>query len=573
MTVPISKTRAVFVILLIGFIVRIWGVSQELPHHYYIDENGVIATSLKLGTGDLNPHYFIYPTFWYYTLFFFYGLYYLIGKLIGLFVTVEDYVFLYIKDPTSFFLIARWLSVLMGTAAVWGTYLLGKKLFTKEVGLVAAALLSVMPLHVLNSHYAIVDVPMVTIFIFALLSIVSVMKKGTAASYYVSGCLIGLSTATKYTAGIAIFPLFYAHWQALIGRVKVSLSNIFLSRLLWSSCLLAGLVFIAACPFSVLDYRKFIGDLVNQWQASKVGMYGWELQPETVKLFVTTILRKAVTAPLWYISVAGFLYACLRRKREDIFLLLPLIFYFLVMSNSKLIYDRYLLPMLPILAVFSGRLISAAAGWVRIRPHKVKSALMTTAAVLLMIAPLRESVAIDRALTRPSGPTIMKEWVEKNIPGGSRILLDSSKVPLVNSPESLRKLHREKYSSRKKYGYRKMTDLFFDLQIEASRQAPITYDLSTLVHPIGYLSDEGEFHQEWVTLEKAREMLRYKGKYDYIIITAYYRAHYLGEAARALPERFYYIREFYRSLEEDCVLMKEFSSGGKWQMRVYKVRR
>lgn len=56
-------------ILLISLIVRLWGIWHGLPYEYDLDEHKFISTSLRFGTGDLNPHYFVYPTLFFYALF------------------------------------------------------------------------------------------------------------------------------------------------------------------------------------------------------------------------------------------------------------------------------------------------------------------------------------------------------------------------------------------------------------------------------------------------------------------------------------------------------------------------
>ena len=60
---------------------------------------------------------------------------------------------------TNVYLAARVVAVVMGTAAVAATYWAGKTLYSAPVGLVAASMLCVAPIHVQHSHFATVDVP------------------------------------------------------------------------------------------------------------------------------------------------------------------------------------------------------------------------------------------------------------------------------------------------------------------------------------------------------------------------------------------------------------------------------
>jgi len=558
------------VILLVALALRMWNIRQDLPYHYYHDESGVVYDALKMGTGDLNPHYFIYPTLWYYALLSLYGCYFLVGKMAGLFGSARDFALLYLKDPSSFFLLARTLAALMGTAAVWATYRLGKRLFGKSIGLIAAAFFAVLPLHVQNSHYAIVDTPMVTLFICSLFLIASVMRKGKSLQYALSGIVLGLAVATKYTAGVTALSLFYAHW--VISRQRnYPFQRFAFSRDLWVSYLLACAAFIIACPFSVLDYRTFIGDLVNQWQCSQSGWYGWEKQPKTLAFFFFGVLKDGMSIPLWIVSLAGIAYAFIRHTKEDILLLTSLVFYLAVMAHSKLTYARYMLPVLPIAAVVSARLVSDLAGTLPLRTKKAAWSCRLILTAGLIFSPLSRSINIDRVFARPALLTQVTKWIEVHIPQGSRILVDEYSMPLVNTPENLRALQKAKLSSRKDFGYRKMTDMFFELQLEAARQAPISYRLTTLPHPVGYLADEKGYHQEWVTIDAVSQMTGYRGKYDYIVISEYRERYYSGARGENIPKRFNFMRDFYRSVQEHCRLVQEFSEGGSWQIRIYQV--
>ena len=74
-----------FIILLIAFFLRIWGISFGLPGIDHGDETEVVNHAVRFGSGDLNPHRFQYGSLFQYILFVFYGAYFLIGYLLGTF--------------------------------------------------------------------------------------------------------------------------------------------------------------------------------------------------------------------------------------------------------------------------------------------------------------------------------------------------------------------------------------------------------------------------------------------------------------------------------------------------------
>jgi hypothetical protein len=74
------------VVFLIALLFRLWGVNYDLPYSYHPDKPvalAILQTMLK--TGDLNPHFFHWPSFLLYINLATYIPYYLLGKLLGVF--------------------------------------------------------------------------------------------------------------------------------------------------------------------------------------------------------------------------------------------------------------------------------------------------------------------------------------------------------------------------------------------------------------------------------------------------------------------------------------------------------
>ena len=108
---------------------------------------------------------------------------------------------------------------LLGTVSVWLLYLVGARLFSRAVGLLASAVLAVAFLPVFYGHLALNDVPTLAPLTLSLLGTAGVLRQGRMLDYLVAGIGLGLATATKYTAGVMILPLLAAAVaQYLDGR-------------------------------------------------------------------------------------------------------------------------------------------------------------------------------------------------------------------------------------------------------------------------------------------------------------------------------------------------------------------
>ena len=62
-------------------------------------------------------------------------------------------------DIAAVYQTGRALSAVIGTATVWLTYRIGRDLRSAPLGLLAAAQLAVLPMHVRESHFILTDVP------------------------------------------------------------------------------------------------------------------------------------------------------------------------------------------------------------------------------------------------------------------------------------------------------------------------------------------------------------------------------------------------------------------------------
>ncbi len=109
-----------YLILVLGLVIRLCGVEFGLPNIYHADETIVVNHALAYGTGDLNPHFFRIPPLISYIIFFEYGIYYLLGTIFGFFSSIVDFQNLFLENPTSFFLIGRiTVGVIAGTTSVY----------------------------------------------------------------------------------------------------------------------------------------------------------------------------------------------------------------------------------------------------------------------------------------------------------------------------------------------------------------------------------------------------------------------------------------------------------------------
>ncbi len=105
----------------------------------------------------------------------------------------------YVSDPTEVYVVARVVAAVLGTVAVWLTYLAGERLFHKTTALLGAAVFGLAFLPIFYSHLALNDVPALAPVALSLYGVAGVLRNGARRDYVVAGVGIGLAAATKYT--------------------------------------------------------------------------------------------------------------------------------------------------------------------------------------------------------------------------------------------------------------------------------------------------------------------------------------------------------------------------------------
>ena len=205
------ESKQVIAILVLAALMRILGIWHDYPYSYFPDEEHFVNRAVSFGSGDLNPHWFHKPAFLMYLLFFEYGFYFVIGKILGIFPSVDEFAISFFQNKGPFLLIGRFTVALFGIATVFLTYLVGKEHFNRRTGLLAAIFLSFVVAHIASSQVVKADVPSTFFTILAFYFIAKIYTSGALKYYILSGVFVGLGTATKYYTVLLIPTIVLTH--------------------------------------------------------------------------------------------------------------------------------------------------------------------------------------------------------------------------------------------------------------------------------------------------------------------------------------------------------------------------
>jgi len=208
----LEKYWLLIIILEFAFFLRAYGMSFGLPYIYEADAQVYVDRAVRfLRTGDWNPYWFGNPaSILMYLLAALYALYFMVCKSFGFFDDMGVFTYYLIVNPTYSYLIGRGLMVFFGTLSTLITYKIGKKIFDKKVGLIAAFLFAVIPMHAAASKIVRTDI-MVTFFILlSFLYCIHIVEENNLHGYIMAGVFAGLATATKYPAALVILMIVVA---------------------------------------------------------------------------------------------------------------------------------------------------------------------------------------------------------------------------------------------------------------------------------------------------------------------------------------------------------------------------
>ena len=386
--------------LLIGALLRVWALNFGLPSWLHPDEYSFVFFPLNFWSGDLNPHFFTYPTLQYYLLSLLYLCYFGVQFVAGSGLSPDQFVaFHYFWDRTELLSIARSLSALMSIATVGCAALAARAAYGPRAAVVAAFLMAVCPLHVRQSHLAGVDAALTLWFTGAVWASLRLLQKNSVCDYLVAGLLVGLAGATKYPGAMAGAAVLGAHLLSGRGGGDVRL---------YAAGGAALATFFVCSPYVLLDLEAFRA-YFEQQAAHLGGMrtgateLGWWYH-----LRVT--LAEGIGWPALVLgTVAGF-WLARQHRFETAVILIGFLGLFLVVGSGQRVFMRYALPLVPLLILLAAGLL------VRIRGNA-----LAVAVVLVALQPLWSSLQQVRLLGRTDTRVEARHWLEANIPAGTPI--------------------------------------------------------------------------------------------------------------------------------------------------------
>ncbi|HMS82123.1 MAG TPA: glycosyltransferase family 39 protein [Nitrospira sp.] len=487
----------------VGGALRFYG----LANYEGTDEYNEVFEALRVASGHFN-----YERWWkkgYQNILAVeYGMYFVQGYLRGVFASPMDFAAQIIRDMDPLFLIGRYTTAFLGTASIALTYLIGRHMYNERVGLLAAGFLMVSPLHVWISHLVNTDVPLTFFFLCSLYFVCRFSSTGHLP-YYAWAAALGAVTVNMKLTGFGIGVLFIgAHVYRALREGRSYAKIVWCKEIgVAAASFIAG--FVASNPPVVLGFTKWIQSFI--WQYG-IHQNVYDQVPYAVGdsgyYTYLLLLYGELGAPLFVCTAVAIVYGFLRRDQWSLLMVACLIIVFAVLgSTTYLIQNRYFMSLMPLLFILNGRLLDDVV--MRFRWPMWRKALSLLAVFgVLTFVPSQGSLAFTRTLTDRNTSSIAKEWIEKNIPPGSKILIDAGHTLITSGPRisqsrenlelqlnQIRNLKEgETFDSPQVKIVDSYSAIYFELLLRNMPQ--VTYDLTTTelgrqIQPLQYYLENG----------------------------------------------------------------------------------
>src|ERR1700682_660654 len=326
---------AVLGLFVVALGLRLSGINFGLPALYRPDEDVTVGRAMGIFHGILDPHFADWPPLYFYLS----AAWLAPFRLMGM-----------VADPASGYLGVRILDALLGSLTVLLVFEFGRRAYGWLAGFSGATALAVAFLHVRDSHFAPLDIPLALACVLTLYIAYRTMQSRGLRPLLLNGISLGIAASLKYNGALVFAGIAAA--QTLRARAERSHVLRILARLAVIAAVGVATLVLTS-PFLVFDpgmTQHGIGYIFQHLGTATAPAIGW------VQLGLA--LWSGIDPVLVLLGVVGVADAAWRRHPADVIILTFLAVYILVIGAGRSVFFRYADPMIPLLLLLGGRALA-----------------------------------------------------------------------------------------------------------------------------------------------------------------------------------------------------------------------
>jgi hypothetical protein len=428
----VTYRSALLAIVALSAVLRFYPIWFGLPYaQARPDETAALGLAVSVRSGDLNPHFFHWPSL---TIYLF--------AIVHTALSWSRRALNFNPDLTfgELAIAARAVVATAGTITVVVLFSLARRMGGTTVGLLAALFLGVSILHVRDSHFAMTDVLMTMLATASLALLLRALdgdtdsRLGSNTWFALAGFVGGLATSTKYSAAALMAGMAAAQlcWLVRFEGSPWQMRK-WLPSVAFVVAFLAG--FFAATPYAILDYRTFTTDVVFDLTHLSGG-HGVDLGRGWL-YHLTTSLPYGLGIPAFLAAIAGVVPMARQYPRHAFVVFLYGAGFYASIGSGQTVFFRYVLPLVPILCLPAAVATERGAAWVAARTGCSGTAAVVVLAMAVAGVGLVNSVWFDVLLSRTDSRVLAARWLATRVQPGDSLhdagndytRLDLSAVP------------------------------------------------------------------------------------------------------------------------------------------------
>jgi 4-amino-4-deoxy-L-arabinose transferase-like glycosyltransferase len=408
-------------IVLVAFFMLTWGIKKNLPYVPEADEGDYfVGRSVAMAAqGNLTPGWFGHPgstTF------------YPLAALYRLLYGAQAQA-LFGSSPAGFFILGRFLSIAYSTLSLPLIFQIGRKAFGARAGFIAAWLYL---FYSLAAYYAQVVRTDSSATFFGLLSLWRILKlyeRPSLKNQVWAGVFIGLSIASRYFM-LTLVPILLA-----VDGLRL-LKPPRYSRQLWLSITVGLFSILAAFALSTpgffLKFNTVLADLAVENEPVALGADGLT-RPGNLAWYLTQAIPQAITWLQYLWVIVGLVFIVVRKRMAQLLLVGYAAVFLAAISLSHLHWDRWVIPILPILALVASFGLTALSEQPFFKTASRQIGFLALGAVILAAWPAYDLVLHDIRDSSPSTRVLARNWVIDHLPPGSHVIQEWYAAPLAGA--------------------------------------------------------------------------------------------------------------------------------------------
>jgi Dolichyl-phosphate-mannose-protein mannosyltransferase len=417
-------------IILIAVALRLWGISFGLPSLNDPDEPLFIVTSLTLiAEKTLNPGWFGHPgTTTIYALALINLAVVGIGMMTGRFASLEAFARYIYSDPSILFVSGRVFMAVCGILSIILLYNIVCRLADQRMALIAAAILAVMPIHIGYSQIIRTDMQASVFMLLCIIWSIKIHDRGRLKDYAVAGIMVGLACATKWPAALIIVAPIAIGLMNALGHKQDRVRHIIYTGLTGFASIIA---LFSISPYLLIEHEAVIRNLLGEFQADHVGSTGKGFLGNVNWYIFDTLYGSLGTLGLILCGL-GLIRAARSGRLIVATTILPTAIFFIFICLQTLIWDRWLVPLLPFVAFFMALGIAQIWDWATARIGDSAAHIAIVAGSAALVIPML--IAAHAQTTERLNDTRNQAaaWAKAHIPDGSTIIVEHLAFDLLS---------------------------------------------------------------------------------------------------------------------------------------------